>query len=145
LLFLLPLPVRAALPARICEDVATQVASESGVPADVLRALTLTETGRPQDGDLRPWAWAVNAAGQGFWFDDPESALGFVETQIAGGHANVDIGCFQLNYHWHGKNFSSIRDMFDPLRNGRYAARFLTDLYAEMGDWRLAAGAFHSR
>lgn len=145
LFFLLPLPVSAVLPARICEDVAQQVAAESGVPADVLRALTLTETGRRQDGDLRPWAWAVNAAGQGFWFDDPESALGFVENRIASGHANIDIGCFQLNYRWHGKSFASVRDMFDPLRNARYAARFLTELHAEMGDWRLAAGAFHSR
>ena len=35
--------------------------------------------------------------------------------------------------------------MFDPLANARYAARFLTDLYAETGDWSRAAGAYHSR
>jgi soluble lytic murein transglycosylase-like protein len=35
--------------------------------------------------------------------------------------------------------------MFDPDANAAYAARFLSELHAELGDWSRAAGAYHSR
>ena len=145
LFLLLAAPLRAATPAILCEQVAMQVARETGVPADILGALTLTETGRRQNGVLRPWPWAVNAEGAGTWFDDPRQALDFAAARVAMGRPNVDIGCFQLNFRWHGAHFNSVAEMFDPLVNARYAAGFLRQLYAETGDWRKAAGAFHSR
>ncbi|WP_241963209.1 transglycosylase SLT domain-containing protein [Paracoccus suum] len=121
------------------------MAAESGVPADILGALTLTETGRRADGVVRPWAWSVNAEGKGTWFDAPGPALAYAEDRLAQGRRNLDIGCFQLNYRWHGAGFASVSEMFDPVQNARYAARFLRQLYDESGDWRAAAGAFHSR
>lgn len=132
-------------PAAVCEWAAMTAAAEMGVPPDILGALTLTETGRRRDGVVRPWAWSVNAEGAGSWFDDPAEALAFAQDRIDQGRLNLDIGCFQLNYRWHGENFPSVVEMFDPLENARYAARFVRDLYAETGDWRRAAGAFHSR
>lgn len=131
--------------AEVCEWAAAQAARETGVPADILGALTLTETGRRLDGVVRPWAWSANAEGEGTWFDDPGSAIAFAEDRIRSGRSNLDIGCFQLNYRWHGAQFASVAQMFDPLENARYAARFVSDLYRETGDWRRAAGAFHSR
>ena len=72
-------PAAAALPsAEVCEWAAQQAAEESGVPMDILGALTLTETGRRLDGVVRPWAWSANAEGEGTWFDDPASAVAFV-------------------------------------------------------------------
>ncbi|WP_347268733.1 hypothetical protein [Paracoccus sp. (in: a-proteobacteria)] len=136
----------AALPAaEVCEWAAAQAAEEAGVPPEILGALTLTETGRRMEGVVRPWAWSANAEGEGTWFDDPVSAIAFAEDRVAQGRTNVDIGCFQLNYRWHGGNFASVAQMFDPLANARYAAGFVRRLYAETGDWRTAAGAFHSR
>ncbi|MDO5706072.1 MAG: hypothetical protein Q4G49_13540 [Paracoccus sp. (in: a-proteobacteria)] len=131
--------------AAVCEQAAMQVAAESGVPVDILAGLTLTETGRRRDGVVRPWAWSANADGAGSWFDDPASALAYIEERIAMGRPSVDVGCFQLNYRWHGENFSSVAAMLDPVTNARYAAKFVRDLYRETGDWRAAAGAFHSR
>ena len=110
-----------------------------------IRDRTLTETGRRMDGVVRPWAWSANAEGEGTWFDDPQSAIAFAQDRVAQGRTNLDIGCFQLNFRWHGENFASVAQMFDPLENARYAARFVSQLYAETGDWRAAAGAFHSR
>ncbi|WP_036713808.1 hypothetical protein [Paracoccus sp. J55] len=136
---------RALPSADVCEWAAQQAAQEYGVPMDIMGALTLTETGRRLDGVVRPWAWSANAEGEGTWFDDPASAVAFAEDRVARGRTNIDIGCFQLNYRWHGENFSSVAQMFDPLENARYAARFVRDLHGEMGDWRIAAGAFHSR
>lgn len=138
-------PAKALPPAEICEWAAQQAAMETGVPVDILGALTLTETGRRLDGVVRPWAWSANAEGEGTWFEEPASAIAFAEDRVAQGRTNIDIGCFQLNYRWHGENFSSVAQMFDPLENARYAARFVAQLYSELGDWRQAAGAFHSR
>ncbi|WBU63339.1 hypothetical protein [Paracoccus aerodenitrificans] len=132
-------------PASLCEWAAGVAAVEFGVPPDIMAALTLTETGRRHGGTVRPWAWSVNAEGAGSWFDDPDAALAFAEDRVARGRHNLDIGCFQLNYYWHGEHFLSVAEMFDPLNNARYAAGFVSRLHAEMGDWRRAAGAFHSR
>ena len=136
---------RAEAYAAVCEQAALQAAAESGVPPDILTALTLTETGRKLNGRLRPWAWSVNAEGAGSWHDDPQSLLAFAEERVRQGRTNMDLGCFQINYRWHGQHFASVADMLDPLSNARYAARFVRELYQDTGDWRAAAGAFHSR
>lgn len=134
----------AATPEAACVQAARQVADESGVPFQVLLALSLTETGRAQDGDLAPWPWTVNEAGEGYWFNTKAEALQFLEGRGHSVMANVDIGCFQLNLRWHGAAFSSFEEMIDPLRNARYAAQYLRTLYQNDGDWRRAAGAYHS-
>ena len=44
----------------ICDSAALQAAKVSGVPISVLKAISLTETGRKRDGAFRPWPWTVN-------------------------------------------------------------------------------------
>lgn len=132
-------------PAAICERAIVAGARGSSVPQSVLHAISLTETGRPTGGRLRPWPWAINREGRGFWFASREEALAFARQSVAEGRRSFDVGCFQINYHWHGHNFPSVESMFDPDVAAAYAVRFLTDLYAETGDWSRAAGAYHSR
>ncbi|MAQ81763.1 MAG: hypothetical protein CMH12_00860 [Maritimibacter sp.] len=129
----------------LCEDAARQVSAESGVPLDVLRAIALTESGRANGGTVRPWPWTVNMEGAGKWFESLPAALAFVDLHVSAGARSFDVGCFQINHRWHGHAFGSIREMFDPVANARYAANFLADLHRELGDWSLAAGAYHSR
>ncbi len=131
--------------ALICEQAARVASHETGVPLDVLRAISLTETGRESDGAFMPWPWTVNMEGVGKWFDSENEARQFVDRHFNRGARSFDVGCFQINYRWHGKAFNSIEAMFDPLTNARYAARFLGELYSELGDWSKAAGAYHSR
>ena len=83
--------------------------------------------------------------GLGKWFDDLTTAKAYVDKHFRRGARSFDVGCFQINYKWHGHAFGSIDDMFDPITNARYAASFLRELYAEFGDWSAAAGAYHSR
>ncbi len=142
-LLLVSFPV-AARP-ELCENAARQAAAESGVPADVLLAIALTETGRLHDGAMRPWPWAANMDGQGHWFDTPAHALAFAESALAVGRTGFDLGCFQINWHWHGAHFDSPRALLDPLEGARYAAGFLASLATELGSWDRAAGAYHSR
>lgn len=146
LLLCLALPVAARPdPSDLCLQAARRAASETGVPYPVLLAISQTETGRARDGETRPWPWTVNMEGAGHWFDSREAALAFVARHHAAGARSYDLGCFQINYRWHGSAFADRAAMIDPLKNARYAARFLSDLHAETGDWSRAAGHYHSR
>ncbi|MCB1366709.1 MAG: transglycosylase SLT domain-containing protein [Rhodobacteraceae bacterium] len=140
-----PAPDNAPGGADICRAAAQVVAAESGVPVNVLLAISLTETGRRRDGRLEPWPWTVNMQGEGRWFDTRAAAFAYANAGFQRGARSFDIGCFQINYRWHGQAFASISEMFDPLINARYAAQLLASLYAEKGTWPAAAGAYHSR
>ncbi len=82
--------------------------------------------------------------GKGVWFDSREEAVAYARKHFERGARSFDMGCFQVNYKGHGSHFASLEAMMDPLINGRYAAKFLTAIHAEKGDWKLAAGRYHS-
>jgi hypothetical protein len=149
LALLILLALLAGLPARadpaLCESAAHRAAQETGVPVAVLLAISLAETGREQGGRLRPWPWSGNAEGQGHWFDSRAQALAWAQGLLARGQPLFDLGCFQINWRWHGTHFLGPEDLLDPLASARYAARFLQSLQDELGDWTAAAGAYHSR
>ena len=128
-----------------CHRVAKLAAKATGVPETVLYAISLAETGRKKNKRFGPWPWTVNMEGRGVWFESYAAAQEFVDREFGRGARSFDVGCFQLNYKWHGRGFSSIEEMFDPMANALYAAKFLQELYLEMGNWSDAAGAYHSR
>ncbi len=136
-----PIKAHALAPRDICDAAAHRAAANSQVPLPVLLAITRTETARAG----YPWPWTVNMEGAGHWFETRAEALAFARAHFDRGARSFDIGCFQINFRWHGQHFASISAMFDPVENARYAADFLTRLYAEMGDWDAAVGAYHSR
>jgi hypothetical protein len=128
-----------------CDSAAAKAADISGVPVNVLMAISRVETGRTVGGVLTPWPWAVNQAGAGSFFGSAADATDHVLRALAEGHKNIDIGCFQLNIRWHGTEFASLEAMIDPTQNALYAARFLRQLHDEFGTWDGAIGAYHSR
>jgi len=150
-LLLAGLPLRAEVSAdedaisSICDAVSATAARAQNMPSDALYAITLSETGRTRGSGFRPWPWTVNMEGHGFWFDTREEAYAYVMERYNAGARSFDVGCFQLNYKWHGMNFESIEAMFDPMTNATYAAQLLSGLHDEFGDWTKAAGAYHSR
>ncbi|MFN3845258.1 MAG: lytic transglycosylase domain-containing protein [Paracoccaceae bacterium] len=128
-----------------CDKAAVTAANATGVPVDVLKAISRIETGRQVDGVLVPWPWAVNQAGEGSFFDSARQAMDHVANAMSNGESNIDVGCFQINLRWHGDSFASLGNMFEPSANALYAARFLLRLYGEFGNWEGAIGAYHSR
>lgn len=142
-----PVSARAAWegPAQMCAQSALTASKDSGVPYDVLMAIAKTETGRSVKGRFQPWPWTINTRGMGKWYDSRSALLQHAQENLARGETSFDVGCFQINYRWHGQHFASLSDMIDPVVNARYAARFLTQLYHEFGNWTDAAGAYHSR
>lgn len=129
----------------ICRNAAIASADRHGIPRDVLIAITQVETGTRREGTFGAWPWTVNVAGKGNWFDSRAAALLHAQRALARGQTSFDVGCFQLNYRWHGAHFASIDEMFEPGPSGDYAARFLKSLHAETGNWIKAAGFYHSR
>ncbi len=129
----------------LCRNAAIKAADRHGVPREVLVAITLVETRTKRGGESGPWPWTVNVAGKGAWFDSRAAALLHAQQALARGQKSFDVGCFQLNYKWHGQHFASIDQMFEPGPSGDYAARFVKSLHAETGDWIKAAGLYHSR
>jgi soluble lytic murein transglycosylase-like protein len=73
-----------------------------------------------------------------------DEALAAFEAARAKGHRLIDLGCMQVNHHYHAHAFASVADMLDPVQNVRYAARFLRKLYAETGTWTLAVARYHA-
>ncbi|MGQ0564888.1 MAG: transglycosylase SLT domain-containing protein [Gemmobacter sp.] len=138
-----------AVPARaepsLCDRAARAAAADTGVPPALMQAIMLAETGRDLGQGRTAWPWTVQSQGQGHWLATPDQALALVRDLLAAGETNIDIGCFQINLRWHGRAFPSIEAMLDPETNARYAARYLLELHAQTGDWRSAAGAYHSR
>lgn len=129
----------------LCDRAIVRGSARAGIPTMVLNAISLTETGRMLGGRFRPWPWAINREGKGHWFASRDAALAFAKASLAEGRTSFDIGCFQINYRWHGDRFPSLEAMFDQDQGAEYAARFLRDLHSELGTWSAAAGAYHSR
>jgi soluble lytic murein transglycosylase-like protein len=124
----------------VCEREMTRAAKKYDVPLGVLYAVALTETGRR--GSLHPFA--LNIEGPSFFPHTLEEALQqFAKARQAGAKL-IDIGCMQINHHYHGSHFRSVEDMFDPQENVDYAAQFLKDLRITEGSWTLAAARYHA-
>ena len=131
--------------ATTCDIAAEHAAQNSDVPLELLLAISRVETGRGAKGRMQPWPWTINQGGQGHWFDTADQAISYANDLLAQGEENFDVGCFQINLHWHSKNFASIEDMFDPEANAAYAATFLNSLFHSEGGWPEAVAAYHSR
>lgn len=131
-------------PATQCDRAAAAAAERTGVPIDLLLAISRVETGRGGP-EPAPWPWTINADGHGSFYDSKEEAVAAATEHLSDGTGTFDVGCFQLNIRWHGAAFATLDDMFDPVRNAEYAAEFLLQLYQESGDWRAAVSAYHSR
>ncbi|MEP5152150.1 MAG: hypothetical protein ABJQ89_03975, partial [Planktotalea sp.] len=43
-----------------CYHAARLAAHETGVPHNVMLAITRVETGRAREGEIMPWPWAIN-------------------------------------------------------------------------------------
>jgi hypothetical protein len=134
----------ASDPSGQCDQAAAQASKDSGVPINILLAITRVETGRGAP-DLRPWPWTINADGAGAWYDTKDQAIDAAMAHQSDGTGTFDVGCFQLNIKWHGDKFTSLSDMFDPAQNAAQAAAFLAQLYQESGDWATAVASYHSR
>jgi hypothetical protein len=129
-----------------CETLAAEASRQYGLPDGLLAAIARTESGIARgQTDLRAWPWAANVQGESHYYDTSQDMLAHLDRVRAADISNFDVGCMQLNYHWHGEEFSDLDRMLDPETNVSYAARYLKRLYEETGSWDTATQYYHSR
>lgn len=129
-----------AADSQVCEREMVRAAQANDIPLNVLYAVGLTETGRK--GTLNPFD--MNVDGRAVASASLSEALTKFAAERASGAQLIDIGCMQINHRWHGANFRSVADMFDPAQNVRYAANFLKELRAREGTWTLAVARYNA-
>ncbi|MBP0447054.1 transglycosylase SLT domain-containing protein [Roseomonas sp. SSH11] len=128
-----------------CRRAIAAVEPGSSVPAGLLGAIALVETGRASpSGAPEPWPWSWNAAGESGTAPSKAAAIAAVSALQARGVRSIDVGCMQVNLMYHPDAFPNLEAAFDPVANTRYAARFLTQLRGGTPDWGTAIGRYHS-
>lgn len=131
----------------LCATALREAEQRHHLPPALLASIAKAESGRPitNAADIRPWPWTIDADGTGLFFDSKAAAVAWTRVQAAR-HRFIDVGCMQIDLHYHPTAFASLEDAFDPAANADYAARLLLDLYrGEAGaSWDSAVGLYHS-
>ncbi len=152
----------------MCQSVAqtipdgyVQVARAHGIPAEVLYAVSLTETAMApgdmagvmqysrHDGRLpdasRPWPWTINVAGKGYRYASRLEAWQALQVFLKRYPARrIDVGIAQVNLGWNGHRFPSTWAAFDPYTSLETAAVILQECRQRHPDsWLKAAGCYH--
>jgi soluble lytic murein transglycosylase-like protein len=126
--------------ANTCEREMVRASSKYGVPLGMLYAVGLTETGRK--GSLQPYA--MNIEGKAYFASDADDAMRRFEEARRSGAKLIDLGCMQINHHYHRERFASLASMLDPRENVDYAAQFLKQLKTREGSWTMAVARYHA-
>ncbi|MFC5585279.1 lytic transglycosylase domain-containing protein [Nitratireductor kimnyeongensis] len=123
-----------------CEGEILRAAERYQVPPGILYAVGLTETG--VKGSLQPYA--LNIEGKAVFARNATDAIRTYERARSEGKKLIDLGCMQINHHYHGEQFKNLRSMLDPRQNVDYAARFLVQLKQRHGSWSMAVARYHA-
>lgn len=124
----------------VCEREMAAASKRHDVPLAILYAVGMTESGRK--GSLH--RFAMNIEGKSYFASSVTDALSAFQSARAKGKKLIDVGCMQINHHFHGKKFKSVAQMFDPRANVEYAAVFLSELREREGSWTMAVARYHA-
>lgn len=124
----------------LCEREIAAAAIKYDVPEGILYSVGLTETGKR--GSLQPWA--LNVEGKAVFAASRQDAIQVFEDARRQGAKLIDLGCMQINYRYHGDQFSGPEAMLNPRSNVEYAAKFLSRLHAKHVTWTMAVARYHA-
>jgi soluble lytic murein transglycosylase-like protein len=115
-----------------------------GIPLNLLKAISLVESGKNVNGSIISWPWTINVEGKGYLFKTKSEAIKAVRMHKAAGRTSIDVGPMQINLKHHPHAFKSLEEAFDPQINIAYGAKFLKELYEKCGSWNTAVAYYHS-
>jgi hypothetical protein len=135
----------AAALAREVPPPAYQLAAQrAGVPSAVLYAVALQESGILLRGQLVPWPWTLNVAGQPQRYATRAEACAGLHQALARAPAKrIDAGLGQVNLGYHRHRYTQPCELLDPYRNLAIAAEILREQHRPGEDWMLAIGRYH--
>jgi soluble lytic murein transglycosylase-like protein len=132
--------IASADPGVTCEREIARAAARYDIPLAVFYAVGLNETG--WKGRLQPYS--MNVDGRAVASATLADALARFYAAKAAHARMIDIGCMQINHHYHAEHFASLEAMFDPAQNIDYAARFLHDLKQRERTWTMAVARYNA-
>ena len=117
------------------------------IPKNLLYLISLVESGKWNENSksLQPWPWTANIRGKSKFFKNKKEMVVFLKKHIASGQENIDLGCNQINYKYHKKNFNNIEQMITPYYNVGYSAHYLFQNFSKTGNWDNAVALYHSK
>ena len=132
-------------PGTSCAEAIAAAESAFALPPGLLGAMARVESGRQDaSGRVTPWPWTLDVEGQGSFYETKAQARDQLASLRAQGVRSIDVGCLQVNLMHHPDAFASLDEALEPMPNARYAARYLTELHAQLGNWPAAIAAYHS-
>lgn len=119
-------------------------AQQAGVPSPVLYAVALQESGTRLHGQLIPWPWTLNVAGQSKRYATRVAACAELRRALARISARrIDAGLGQINLGYQARRYRRPCELLDPYRNLAIAADILREQHLSGEDWLLAIGRYH--
>ncbi|MGF6915870.1 transglycosylase SLT domain-containing protein [Paraburkholderia sp. 40] len=112
----------------------------NSVDPKVLAGIALNESGL----NGRAWPWTLNIAGRGFFFKTREDAYRVVQSLIAHGRSDFDVGIMQINWAYHARRFASPWDALAPATSIRVAEEILNENYSKTHSVAKAIAYYHS-
>jgi hypothetical protein len=122
------------------------IAQSQHVPAKILYAVACAESGREMsDGQIRPWPWALNVAGQARFYSSRIAAYRDLTSELPS-QPNIDIGLGQISWYWHRHRLVSAWLALDPYFNLKTAAQLLRAQFdrCHCNDWWIAVERYHA-
>jgi hypothetical protein len=119
-------------------------AHKARVPAALLYAIALQESGMRWSGRFVPWPWTLNVAGQPYRMLNRNEACRVLTRELArNARTRIDVGLAGINVGYQGHRVSAPCQLFDPYRNLAVAAQILHEHSADGADWITVAGRYH--
>lgn len=121
-----------------------QISQYCEVPASLLYAVALTESGRKTSQGLEPWPWTLNISGRGHYYPDRQTMFKALMAAISSGK-QVDIGLTQLNWYWKYNRLLSPWQATEPVFNLKTACTIIREHYDKepAKGWFHATGKYH--
>lgn len=119
-----------------------QAASQAGIPANVLFAVALQESGMTVRGRVIPWPWTLNTDGVPRRFSRGVEACAALRRALPE-HRNVDVGLGQISVRYHGHRVREPCELLNPYRNLAIMAAILKGHHTPGEDWLIAIGHYH--
>jgi len=119
-------------------------AQRAGVPASVLYALALQESGRRLHGRLVPWPWTLNVAGTPRRFSHRNTACAALRQALREvPPTRIDAGLGQINLGYQRHRYREPCELLEPYRNLAVAATILREQHAPGQNWLITVGRYH--
>ncbi|MFJ4346332.1 transglycosylase SLT domain-containing protein [Pseudomonas sp. NPDC089401] len=121
-----------------------RVARQAGVPASVLYAVALQESGISIRKRHLPWPWTLNIAGKGHYYATRiEACRALLSARQHTSAKRIDVGLMQLNLGYQQRYYQQPCELLDPTRNLTAAARILRQHRRAGENWMPSIGRYH--